>query len=174
MVTFDQCNFVNIQSNIINFFRDGYDESTIGGVLTVSNSSFTDCGKAEKSGILIQTRGIINVNITGNTFKNNPVAYMALLWGEKNNHHSNNTLTNSGEIKSTTVHPTSKKLKEANKTKLPSNFENIIENNWSSLSYDSTTNLAYLKIDNFSDRKEFKKYYESVFKFLKQNFDRKH
>lgn len=99
MVTFDQCNFVNIQSNIINFFRDGYDESTIGGVLTVSNSSFTDCGKAEKSGILIQTRGIINVNITGNTFKNNPVAYMALLWGEKNNHHSNNSLTNSGEIK---------------------------------------------------------------------------
>ena len=76
--------------------------------------------------------------------------------------------TNSGEIKSTTILPATKKLKEIKATELPSNFKKIIENNWSFLSYDSTTNLAYLKIDNFSDRKEFKKYYESVFKFLRQ------
>lgn len=76
--------------------------------------------------------------------------------------------TNSGEIKRTTVLPTNKKYKEIKKTELPSNFKKIIENNWSSFRFDSTTNLAYLKIDNFSDRKEFKKYYQSVFKFLKQ------
>ena len=99
MVTFDQCNFVNIPNNIIHFFRDGYDESTIGGVLTVANSTFTDCGKTEKSRILIKTRGIINVNIKDNTFKNNPIEFVAVLWGEKNNFHSNNTLTNSGTIK---------------------------------------------------------------------------
>lgn len=76
--------------------------------------------------------------------------------------------TNSGEIKRTTVLPTNKKLKEIKKTELPSNFKKIIENDWSSLSYDSTTNLAYLKINNFSNKKEFKKYYPAVFKFLRQ------
>lgn len=79
--------------------------------------------------------------------------------------------TNSGEIKRTTVLPTNNKLKEIKKTELPSNFKKIIENNWSSFSYDPTTNLAYLKIDNFSDRKEFKKYYPEVFKFLSQKGD---
>lgn len=99
MVSFDQCSFENIPNNVINFFRDGYDESTIGGVLTVANSTFTSCGKTEKSGILIKTRGIINVNITANSFKTNPIEFVAVLWGEKNNHHSNNTLVNSGIIK---------------------------------------------------------------------------
>ncbi|WPR71311.1 hypothetical protein SLW70_15435 [Flavobacterium sp. NG2] len=99
MVSIDQCSFVNVQNNVIHFFRDGYDESTIGGVLTVTNSTFTACGKTEKSGILIKTRGIINVNIKDNTFKNNPIEHVAILWGEKNNHHLNNTLTNSGIIK---------------------------------------------------------------------------
>lgn len=81
--------------------------------------------------------------------------------------------TNSGEIKWTTVLPTNEKLKEIKKTQLPSNFKMIIENNWSSLSYDSTTNIAYLKIDNFSNKKEFKKYYPAVFKFLGQKDDAK-
>lgn len=99
MVTFDQCTFSNVESNVIHFFRDGYDESTIGGYLTVANSTFSGCGKTEKSGILIKTRGIINVQLNGNTFSNNPVEHIAILWGEKNNHHSNNTLSNSGTIK---------------------------------------------------------------------------
>jgi Peptidase family S41 len=76
--------------------------------------------------------------------------------------------TNLGEIQTTTVFPTNKKLKDIKKTELPSNFKKIIGNNWSVFSFDSMTNLAYLKIDNFSDRKEFKNYYQSVFKFLKQ------
>ncbi|WP_299322879.1 chondroitinase-B domain-containing protein [uncultured Maribacter sp.] len=99
MVSIYQCEFDNIGQNVIDFYRGGYDESTIGGYLTIKNSSFTNCGKNEKSDILLKTKGIINVLITDNTFKNNPVSYAALLWGEKNNHHKNNSTINSGEIK---------------------------------------------------------------------------
>ena len=99
MVTFDECEFNNIKQNVIHFYRGGYDESTIGGYLTLANNTITNCGSNEKSGLLIKTPGIINVNISDNTFKNNPVKWVALLWGEKNNHHSNNTLIQSGQIK---------------------------------------------------------------------------
>ena len=59
------------------------------------------CGENsnQKSGILLKTRGIINVNLTDNTFKNNMTELVALLWGEKNNHQMNNTLINTGKIK---------------------------------------------------------------------------
>ncbi|NRD19980.1 DUF4957 domain-containing protein [Winogradskyella eckloniae] len=99
MVTFNNCEFNTINQNLIHFYRGGYDESTIGGVLTLSNNLFTNCGKTEKSGLLIKTPGIINVHISDNTFKDNQVKLVALLWGEKNNHHKNNTLINSGAIK---------------------------------------------------------------------------
>ena len=99
MVTFINCDFNNVNKNVIHFYRGGYDESTIGGVLTLSNSTFTACGKNEKSEILLKTRGIINVNLSGNTFRNNPIKLVALLWGVKNNHHSDNKVINSGTIK---------------------------------------------------------------------------
>jgi poly(beta-D-mannuronate) lyase len=98
-VNISGCSFENIQSNVINFYRGGYDESTIGGNLSVQGSQFSNCGNREKSKILIKTRGIINVDIKGNTFKDNPVKLIALLWGEKNNHHSQNTTLNSGQIR---------------------------------------------------------------------------
>ena len=98
MVTFEQCEFINVQRNVIDFYRGGYDESTIGGFLTLSENIFTGCGQKEKSGILIKTRGIINVFISGNTFRNNPIELIALLWGEKNNHHNDNTVIRSGRI----------------------------------------------------------------------------
>jgi poly(beta-D-mannuronate) lyase len=97
-LTIDSCKFTNIQSNVINYYRGGYDESTIGGTLLLSNSLFTQCGEKEKKGILVNTRGIINVNITKNTFTNNPVKMVALLWGAKNNAHSENEINNSGKL----------------------------------------------------------------------------
>ncbi len=97
-VSFINCEFDKVQKNVINFYRGGYDESTIGGVLDVNNCTFTNCGNKEQSGILIKTRGIINVNISKNTFRDNPVKLIASLWGEKNNKHQENTSSNSGKI----------------------------------------------------------------------------
>lgn len=98
-VSIRNCTFENIQKNVINFYRGGYDESTIGGNLLVKNSLFKNCGTEETSKILLKTRGIINVNISNNTFENNPVKLVALLWGEKNNRHSENKIIESGEIR---------------------------------------------------------------------------
>lgn len=97
-LTIDGCKFNNVKSNVIDYYRGGYDESTIGGTLEVLNSVFTNCGAKEKNKILLNNRGILNVEISGNTFKNNPVKLVALLWGAKNNTHSNNDIVNSGKI----------------------------------------------------------------------------
>ena len=98
-LTIDNCQFEDIRANVIDYYRGGYDESTIGGNLLVTNSTFTKCGAQEKNGILLNTRGIINVNISNNTFQNNRVKLVALLWGAKNNSHSENKIINSGEIR---------------------------------------------------------------------------
>lgn len=98
-LTIDGCSFNNVKQNVIDYYRGGYDESTIGGNLLVKNSTFTNCGASEKNRILLNTRGIINVSIKENVFKNNKVKLIALLWGAKNNSHSNNTISNSGIIK---------------------------------------------------------------------------
>lgn len=97
-ITIDNCTFDGINTNVIDYYRGGYDESTVGGNLSIANSTFTKCGAKEKNGILLNTYGIINVNIADNTFENNNVQKVALLWGAKNNTHSNNKIANSGEI----------------------------------------------------------------------------
>ena len=98
-LTINNCQFDNIKSNVIDYYRGGYDESTIGGNLSVTNSTFTKSGSKEENGILLNTRGIINVDISNNTFENNQVKLIALLWGAKNNTHSDNKMTNSGAIR---------------------------------------------------------------------------
>lgn len=97
-LTVDKCTFEGIKSNVIDYYRGGYDESTIGGNLSVTNSTFTNCGGKEENGILLNTRGIINVDISNNVFKNNQVKLVALLWGAKNNTHSDNEIVNSGKL----------------------------------------------------------------------------
>lgn len=94
----ETCDFTNVQQNVINFYRGGYDESTIGGVLNVKGSKFSNCGGSDQNEILLKTRGIINVDISNNTFSDNSTKYIAVLWGEKNNHHSKNEIANSGEL----------------------------------------------------------------------------
>ena len=98
-LTFSNCKFDNIKANVINYYRGGYDESTIGGNLLVDKCVFTNSGGSDKNGLLINNRGIINVALTNNTFTNNPVKAIAVLWGAKNNTHSNNKISNSAEIK---------------------------------------------------------------------------
>jgi len=98
-LTIDNCEFDNVKNNVIDYYRGGYDESTIGGNLSIVYSNFINSGSEEESNILLNTRGIINVDISNNTFKNNKVKLIALLWGAKNNTHSDNKITNSGKIR---------------------------------------------------------------------------
>ena len=97
-LTIDNCQFNNIKQNVIDYYRGGYDESTIGGNLLVSRSTFANCGAKEANKTLLNHYGIVNVNITKNTFKNNPVEFVSTLWGAKNNVESENALSNSGRI----------------------------------------------------------------------------
>jgi poly(beta-D-mannuronate) lyase len=98
-LTIDNCQFTNVKQNVIDYYRGGYDESTIGGNLLVSNSTFTNCAAKEKNRRLLNHNGIHNVTITKNTFKNNKVQYVSILWGAKNNVESENNIVNSGQIK---------------------------------------------------------------------------
>lgn len=91
--------FENVQNNILDYYRGGYDESTIGGNLVFQNNTITNCGREEKSGVLIKTTGIVNVDISKNTFLNNPVKFIAVLWGEKKQEPKENAIKNSGEFK---------------------------------------------------------------------------
>ncbi|MFV9552433.1 chondroitinase-B domain-containing protein [Algibacter sp. PT7-4] len=97
-LTISKCVFNNVKANVIDYYRGGYDESTIGGNLFVNNSTFINCGANEQNSILLNHRGIVNVDIAENTFKNNPVKFVSVLWGSKNNKQSNNTIINSGKI----------------------------------------------------------------------------
>jgi len=97
-ILIDGCTFDGVAANVIDYYRGGYDESTVGGTLSVTNSTFTNCGAKDKNSILLNTYGIINVDLSDNTFKNNKVKRVAQLWGAKNNSHSNNVITNSGKI----------------------------------------------------------------------------
>lgn len=90
--------FTNINENVLNYYRGGYDESTIGGNLVFKNNTVSSCGKTETDNILIKNRGIVNVEFANNTFINNPVKVIAVLWGEKGQQPENNTIQNSGEI----------------------------------------------------------------------------
>ncbi|AIY15191.1 chondroitinase-B domain-containing protein [Cellulophaga baltica] len=92
--TFDQ-----VQSSVLNYYRGGYDESTIGGNLVLKNNTFTNSGQADESGLLIQNHGIVNVIFSDNTFRDNPVKEIAILWGEKGQKPVNNVTENSGEIR---------------------------------------------------------------------------
>ena len=97
-LTINKCEFTNVASNVVDYYRGGYDESTIGGNLIVTNSTFTKCGGKEKNRVLLNHRGIVNVKLENNTFKNNSVKYVSVLWGAKNNTESNNEVSNSGKI----------------------------------------------------------------------------
>lgn len=91
--------FDGVQKTILDYYRGGYDESTIGGNLVFENNSITNSGKSEESEILIKTRGIVNVEFSKNNFTNNPIKLIAVLWGEKDQKPVDNAIKNSGEIK---------------------------------------------------------------------------
>lgn len=91
--------FDGIEKAVLDYYRGGYDESTIGGSLVFNNNTITNSGKSEESGMLIKNRGIVNLSIAKNTFTNNAVKVIAVLWGEKDQKPVDNTIKNSGEFK---------------------------------------------------------------------------
>ncbi|MBW1654259.1 chondroitinase-B domain-containing protein [Flavobacterium quisquiliarum] len=91
--------FSTISNYILDYYRGGYDESTIGGNLIFDNNSVINSGKLEASGTLLKLQGIVNVTISNNIFSNNAVKTIAVLWGEKEQVNSNNKIDNSGEFK---------------------------------------------------------------------------
>lgn len=90
--------FDQVAGRVIDYYRGGYDESTVGGNLVVRGSTFTLSGAGGEGTVLIGTHGIINVDLSNNTFRDNDVDLVARLWGAKNNSESGNVVENSGEI----------------------------------------------------------------------------
>ncbi|WP_412061775.1 chondroitinase-B domain-containing protein [Rubrivirga sp. IMCC45206] len=90
--------FEGVGANVIDYYRGGYDESTVGGTLVVRGTTVTGSGANDPDDVLIDTYGIINVELADNTFRDNAVERVALLWGAKNNTHADNTVEASGEI----------------------------------------------------------------------------
>ena len=90
--------FDSVGKNVIDYYRGGYDESTVGGTLVVRGSTFTNSGVDEEDGVLIGTYGIINVDLSDNTFRDNDVELVARLWGAKNNSHADNVIEDSGDL----------------------------------------------------------------------------
>jgi poly(beta-D-mannuronate) lyase len=90
--------FDRVSRNVVDYYRGGYDESTVGGNLVIQGTTFERSGADEDNGILINTYGIINVDLSGNRFKNNRVDLVARLWGAKNNRHASNVIENSGSL----------------------------------------------------------------------------
>jgi poly(beta-D-mannuronate) lyase len=95
-VTVKNSTFSNVSGTVLDYYRGGYDESTIGGNLVFENNTVTHSG--EKNGTLIKNRGIVNLELKNNTFKNNPVKLIAVLWGEKGQKPVDNTISDSGKI----------------------------------------------------------------------------
>jgi len=98
-VLIENSSFTNVAKNVLDYYRGGYDESTIGGILEVKRNTFENCGRQEENNILLKTRGIVNVTLKENTFKNNTPKFVAILWGEKGQKPENNTFQNSGSVK---------------------------------------------------------------------------
>lgn len=92
-------NFENIENEVLNYYRGGYDESTIGGTLIFTGNTLKNSGASQDAEILLRTRGVVNLEMANNSFINNPVKYIAILWGAKGQEPVNNTIKNSGEIK---------------------------------------------------------------------------
>lgn len=91
--------FSAIGNAIVDYYRGGYDESTIGGNLIFKKNSVVNCGGAEPDGILLKTRGIIQLSISNNRFLNNNIKVIAVLWGEKKQEANDNAIQNSGVFK---------------------------------------------------------------------------
>lgn len=99
ILSITNCKFDQIENAVVDYYRGGYDESTVGGTFVFKGNSVTNSGTTAPNGLLLKTRGIVNVTIEKNVFANNPVRVIAVLWGEKKQEPKDNVVRDSGEFK---------------------------------------------------------------------------
>nr|WP_320120652.1 chondroitinase-B domain-containing protein [uncultured Marinifilum sp.] len=87
-----------VENVLVDYHRGGYDESTIGGNFVFNNNTVEKAGRNGSKEILLKTKGIVNVQILNNKFSSVRSAFIARLWGEKNNVESGNTIQGKAKI----------------------------------------------------------------------------
>lgn len=90
--------FIDFSQWVLNYYRGGNDESTVGGNLVVDHCIFTRTGTTEKD-MVFQNKGIVNVKITNSVFFDNPKVANPIRLNGKNNSIKNSVIYNSGEMK---------------------------------------------------------------------------
>jgi len=83
IVKFENSVFNNFSQYVLDYYRGGNDESTLGGSLQINHCVFNNIGEDEKQTILKLT-GIVNVSILNTIFANSPVKTSVKLSGTKN------------------------------------------------------------------------------------------
>ena len=79
-VIFSNSIFSNLADYALDYYRGGYDESTIGGELVINHCVFDSIGTTKKESVLKLSR-IMFVKINNSIFSNSPVKSSMLLWG---------------------------------------------------------------------------------------------
>ena len=79
-VIFSNSVFANLSDYALDYYRGGYDESTIGGELVINHCVFDSIGITKKESVLKLSR-IMFVKINNSIFSNSPVKSTMLLWG---------------------------------------------------------------------------------------------
>ncbi len=82
-VLFENTIFNKFTQYIIDYYRGGNDESTLGGLLSINHCVFNEVANAEKQTILKLT-GIVNVSINNSIFNNSSAKTLVRLSGTKN------------------------------------------------------------------------------------------
>ena len=82
IVKFENSVFNNFSQYVLDYYRGGNDESTLGGSLQINHCVFNNIGEDEKQTILKLT-GIVNVSILNTIFANSPVKTSVKLSGTK-------------------------------------------------------------------------------------------
>ncbi|TDE44881.1 hypothetical protein E0I26_07000 [Flavobacterium rhamnosiphilum] len=90
--------FTDFSQWVLNYYRGGNDESTIGGNLVIDHCIFTKVGATEKD-LVFQNKGIVNLKISNSVFFENSKVTNPIRLNGKNNSIKNSVIYNSGAIK---------------------------------------------------------------------------
>lgn len=91
--------FANFNRSVLDYYRGGNDESTVGGNLVVDHCVFTKIGTQKEDQVIAST-GIVNVRITNSVFTENKNIPLQLKG--KNNTLTHSVFFNSGTVKTST------------------------------------------------------------------------